>query len=130
MTVGRDPWDVEMLLTEPSRFEGKEVVMSHTVRGFNLSDTITIDFRRDDRVLSLPFRFMEDPRLIVDRVISIRGTSRLLTDGAILVEDYHLASTRPKLLLGLVGLAFLAAYILSHYRFIWHQMVWERRDLA
>ncbi len=129
-TVGQEPWDVEEVFTEPGRFEGEIIVMTHTIRGFNGSGIIQISFSRDDRLLSLPFRFPEDPGLFEGGVLSVRGTCRLSSEGAIVVDDYHVANSRPKVIIGLVAMTFLVIYFLGKYRFIPCEMVWERKGDA
>lgn len=121
------PWDVKEILSEPERFEGRTVVLNHRIAAFNLTDPVKITFRRDRELASLPFQFDSMPRLFKGGVLVVRGTCRISSQGAVVVEAYHVADPNPKLALGLAGLALLTVYFLMKYRFDPRCLRWERR---
>lgn len=128
LTVGKMPWDVKEILSDPDRFEGKTLVLNHAIVAFNLTDPVMITFRRDRELASLPFKFDARPRLFEGGVIVVRGTCSISSKGAIVVEEYHVADPNPKLVIGLVGLALLTTYFLTRYRFDARCLRWERRQ--
>ena len=127
LTIGRMPWDVKEILSDPARFEGKAVVLNHRIAGFSLSDPVIITFRRDGELASLPFEFDARPRLFKGGVMVVRGICAIASRGAIVVEECHVADPNPKLVGGLAGLAILIVYFLRSYRFDPRGLRWERR---
>jgi hypothetical protein len=127
LTVGRLPWEIEEMLEKPSAYEGEEVVLSISVSGFVPSDPVLVEVERDGRVLSLPLRFPENPDLFRGASLSIRGESRLESQGAVVVREYHVADPRPKAVLGLLGAVLCGIYLLNSYVPVWHRIVLEPR---
>jgi hypothetical protein len=130
VVVGDRPWDVEELLTDPSRFEGERVVMSHVIQGVNLTDPVQVAFAMDEKTLYLPLTFPDEVELPLGRVITFRGVSRIASAGTIVVEEYHVADSWPKALLGLVGAGLFAVYFLRRFQLNWRDAIWERKELA
>ena len=102
-------------------------MLSISVSDFFPSDPVLVEVERDWRVLSLPLRFPEEPGLFRGATLTIVGESRLDSQGAVVVRDYHVADPRPKAVLGLLGGVLCGIYLLNSYVPVWHRIVLEPR---
>ncbi len=114
-------------MEKPSEYEGRIVVLSLAVRNFALSDPVVVEVERNGQALNLPLRFREEPDLFSGATLTMRGESRLESQGAIIVQDYHVADPRPKLVLGLVGALACGVYLLKRYVPVWNRLIMEPR---
>ncbi len=121
------PWDLEELKNDPRSHEGQKIVFTHEIKEIQRGEIISLTFSRNKERISVPLAFPDQPEMSVGDTISVKGISRLASEGVISVENYHVASTGPKFLLGLLGLVIMAAYFLSKYRFIPRLLMWEEK---